>query len=228
MKRDNLQNHPANRRNANHPQEAADMPNMHTPSTLGESARNLYVIGGSNGAGKTTFAKEFLPKYINCLRFVNPDLIAAGLSPFAPASVAAKAGRLMLEEVASLIDRGLSFAFESTLSGKTHLRLLERAERAGYTIHLFYLWVPDPDLAIARVRNRVENGGHDVPEVDVHRRYPRTLHNFFYLYRPLANIVYFLDNTGDEPELVFKDQDGVTEVLRTSLYEQLTIEWGVK
>ena len=203
------------------------MPNTHKPSAPGESSRNLYVIGGSNGAGKTTFAKEFLPKYVNCLRFVNPDLIAAGLSPFAPETVAAKAGRLMLEEVASLVERGTSFAFESTLSGKTYLRLLEHAKRSGYTIHLFYLWVPDPDLAIARVRDRVENGGHDVPEADVRRRYARTLQNFFHQYRPLADIVYFLDNREREPVLVFMDQNGQTDLENPPLYEQLKKEWSV-
>jgi predicted ABC-type ATPase len=190
--------------------------------------RCLYVIGGSNGAGKTTFAKEFLPKYVNCLRFVNPDLIAAGLSPFSPESVAAKAGRLMLEEVASLIARGLSFAFESTLSGKTYFRLIEQAKSAGYAVHLFYLWVPDPALALARVRDRVDSGGHDVPEVDVRRRYSRTLHNFFHLYRPLADSVHFFDNTGDKPELVFRDQGKTTEVFDRFLFEQLTKQWGTK
>ena len=184
---------------------------------FGGDGKNLYVIGGSNGAGKTTFAKEFLPKYVHCLRFVNPDLIAAGLSPFSPESVAAKAGRLMLEEVAYLVDRGSSFAFESTLSGKTYLRLIERAKRTGYAVHLFYLWIPDPALAVARVRDRVDSGGHDVPEVDVRRRYARTLHNFFQLYRPLVDSVHLFDNTGDEPELVFRDQDGTTEVFVQSL-----------
>ncbi len=135
---------------------------------------NLYIIGGSNGAGKTTFAKVFLPSFVHCPRFVNPDLIAAGLSPFDPSAVAAKAGRLMLEEVNHLIHRGESFAFESTLSGKTYLRLIERAKERGYAVHLFYLWVPDAALAVARVRDRVETGGHDVPEADVYRRYDRT------------------------------------------------------
>ena len=195
---------------------------------LSGDAKNLYVIGGSNGAGKTTFAQEFLPKHVHCLRFVNPDLIAAGLSPFAPSAVAAKAGRLMLAEVASLIECGASFAFESTLSGKTYLRLIERAKGAGYSVHLFYLWVPDPALALARIRDRVESGGHDVPEADVRRRYSRTLRNFFHLYRPLADIVYFLDNTRGEPELVFKDQDGNTEVVNPYLHERLTKQWGVE
>ncbi len=175
---------------------------------------NLYIIGGSNGAGKTTFATVFLPSFVHCPRFVNPDLIAAGLSPFDPSAVAAKAGRLMLEEVNHLIHRGASFAFESTLSGKTYLRLIERAKQRGYAVHLFYLWIPDAALAVARVRDRVEAGGHDVPDADVHRRYARTLHNFFHLYRPLAVSVHFFDNTGDEPELVFRDTDGETAASR--------------
>jgi len=95
-------------------------------------------------------------------------------------------------------------------------------------VHLFYLWVPDAALAVARVRDRVEAGGHDVPDADVHRRYARTLHNFFHLYRPLADSVHFFDNTGDEPELVFRDTDGESEVIAESLYERLTTQWGAK
>lgn len=188
--------------------------------------RELYIIGGSNGAGKTTFAKEFLPGYAHCSRFVNPDLIAAGLSPFDPTAVAAHAGRLMLEEVSRLICCGESFAFESTLSGKTYLRLIHQARTAGYVIRLFYLWIPDPLLAVARIRDRVENGGHDVPEPDVHRRYGRTLRNFFGLYRPLADSVHFFNNTGTESDLVFKDEEGDTEVYNPQLYRVLMTQWS--
>jgi predicted ABC-type ATPase len=188
--------------------------------------KELYIIGGSNGAEKTTFAKEFLPGYVHCLRFVNPDLIAAGLSPFSPEAVAAHAGRLMLEEVGSLIRHGKSFAFESTLSGKTYLRLIWQAKAAGYVIHLFYLWIPDPSLAVARIRDRVDSGGHNVPEPDVRRRYERTLRNFFGMYRPVADSVHFFNNTGSEPELVFKDEDGDTEVYNPVLYRVLVTQWS--
>lgn len=189
--------------------------------------RELYIIGGSNGAGKTTFAKEFLPGYIHCPRFVNPDLIAAGLSPFDPSAVAARAGRLMLEEVERLIRAGDSFAFESTLSGKTYLRYIQQARLGGYGIHIFYLWVPGPELAVARIRDRVESGGHDVPEIDVRRRYGRTLLNFFQAYRPLADSVHFFDNSRAEPELVFEDEKGKTVVYDEPSYRFITTQWSL-
>ena len=191
-------------------------------------SKELYIIGGSNGAGKTTFAKEFLPRYVwGGVRFINPDLIAAGLSPFDPDAVAALAGRLMLDEVGRAIRTGESFAFESTLSGKTYLRLIRQAQLAGYVMRLFYLWVPDPALAVARIQDRVENGGHNVPELAVRRRYGRTLHNFFNLYRPLMDTVHFFDNTGDRPELVFKDESGCVEVYNPSLYQSLMTKWSI-
>lgn len=190
-------------------------------------SRELYIIGGSNGAGKTTFAKAFLPRYVQSgVRFINPDLIAAGLSPFDPDAVAARAGRLMLDEVGRAIRTGVPFAFESTLSGKTYLRLIRQAQSAGYVMRLFYLWVPDPALAVARIHDRVESGGHDVPEAAVHRRYSRTLNNFFNLYRPLMDTVHFFDNTGDMPELVFKDENGGTEVYNPMLFQNLMTTWS--
>lgn len=190
------------------------------------SSKRLYVIGGSNGAGKTTFARTFLPNYVGRVHFINPDLIAAGLSPFDPTSVAARAGRLMLAEVERSISAGERFAFESTLSGKTYSRLLQKARNAGYRIHLFYLWLPDAALAVARVRDRVEVGGHNVQAADVRRRYGRTLTNFFNLYRKQADTVLFFDNSDDEPVLIFKDEDGKTVVHRRRLYDRLLSDWS--
>jgi len=185
------------------------------------STKHLYVIGGSNGAGKTTFAKEFLPRYVTKPRFINPDLIAAGLSPFDPSAAAAAAGRVVLQEINHAIRRGDTFAFESTLSGKTYARLLQAARETGYRIDMFYLWIPNPDLALARIKDRTEVGGHDVPEADVIRRYSRTLNNLFQLYRPLVDALYFYDNSSNEPKLIFKDEDGATIVENDALYASL-------
>lgn len=183
-----------------------------------QTAKHLYVIAGSNGAGKTTFAREFLPDYAHCLRFINPDLIAAGLSPFDPTAAATEAGKVALREVQRAIREGESFAFESTLSGRTYLRLLNDAIAAGFALHLFYLWIPGADLALARIRERVEVGGHNVPEPDVRRRYPRSLRNVFMLYAQKMDTVHFFDNSGTIPRLVFRFETGKTTVLDTTLY----------
>lgn len=159
------------------------------------------------------------PDYAQCLRFINPDLIAAGLSPFDPAAAAAEAGKLVLREVQQAILRGESFAFESTLSGRTYLRLVRQAQEAGVRLHLFYLWVPGPELALARIRDRVDAGGHDVPEPDVRRRYPRSLRNLFTLYAPEMDTVHFFDNSGANPRLVFTIESGRMTVLDPTLYE---------
>ncbi len=188
--------------------------------------KDVYVIGGSNGAGKTTFARTFLPNYVGRVRFINPDLIAAGLSPFDPVAVAARAGRVMLAEVERSISAGERFAFESTLSGKVYARLLQRAREAGYRIHLFYLWLPAAELALARIQDRVEDGGHDVAAADVRRRYHRTLWNFFNIYRDLSDTVLFFDNADDAPVLIFKDADGETVVHKQRLYDRLLGEWS--
>ncbi len=143
---------------------------------------NLYIIAGPNGAGKTTFARKFLPHYVKCLEFVNADLIAGGLSPFAPEKAAIHAGRLMLEQVHSLANRGEDFGFETTLSGKTYIKFLHDLKNRGYRIHLFFLWIGSIQLALQRIRTRVRNGGHDVPEGVVRRRFGRSLSTYFHKY----------------------------------------------
>jgi predicted ABC-type ATPase len=186
-----------------------------------DAEKQVYVIAGSNGAGKTTFAREFLPRYVRCTRFINPDLIAAGLSPFDPAAAAMEAVRLVLREIDRAMQTGVSFAFESTLSGRTYLALIKRARANGYRVHLFYLWIPSADLALARIRDRVESGGHDIPEADVKRRYARTLRNLLLSYRTEVNSLHLFDNSGEIPELVFKDEDGKTTVFNPAIYDQL-------
>lgn len=124
----------------------------------------LYIIAGPNGAGKTTFAREFLPNYADCKNFVNADLIAQGMAPFSPETAALRAGRAMLHEIRSFAERRVSFAFETTLSGRSYLTLLRRLKAEGYDIHFFFLWLKSVDLALSRVKERVSRGGHDVPE----------------------------------------------------------------
>src|SRR5438105_12388615 len=133
----------------------------------------IYLIAGCNGAGKTTFAKEFLPHEVKCLRFYNADEIARGLSPLDPSAGAIKAGRLLLSEVRESIDRHETFALESTLSGKTYVRTFKGALSSVYEIELHYLWLSDVEQAIARVRRRVRMGGHNVPVTDIRRRFKR-------------------------------------------------------
>jgi predicted ABC-type ATPase len=147
---------------------------------------NLYIIAGPNGAGKTTFARRFLPDYARCFEFVNVDLIASGLSPFNPERAALKAGRIMLEQIHSLAKRGVDFGFESTLSGKTYVRFLRGMKRGGYSIHIFFLWINDVELGLERIKLRVRNGGHGIPEATVRRRFGRSLANFLRVYKPLA------------------------------------------
>lgn len=146
----------------------------------------IYLIGGCNGAGKTTFAREFLPKEVKCLRFLNADEIARGLSPFAPSEAAVQAARILLTQIRESLSRKETFALESTLSGKTYKRLFEQALRFGYEIELHYLWLSDVKQAIARVKQRVVMGGHHVPAKDIRRRFARSRSLMIKEYLPLA------------------------------------------
>jgi predicted ABC-type ATPase len=140
--------------------------------------KRVIVIAGPNGAGKTTFAREFLPREAQCPIFINADLIAAGLSPFSPELAAFKAGRLMLQEMDEHAARGDSFAFETTLSGRVYAQRLRAWQRRGYLVSLYFLRLQSHELAIARVAERVRQGGHDVPEPVIRRRFDVGLRYF--------------------------------------------------
>jgi len=144
----------------------------------GRSSPLCIIIAGPNGAGKTTFAREFLSKEMGVVRFVNPDLIASGLSPLRPELAALAAGRLFLRELNRLAKSKDDFAFESTLSGLTYVRLLQRWQAAGRRIEIAYLRISSPQLALRRIAARVKQGGHDVPRRDVLRRFTRSWINF--------------------------------------------------
>ena len=160
------------------------------------------MIAGPNGAGKTTFAREFLPNEAHCPTFINADLIAAGLSPFSPQQVAIKAGRLMLLAMDEYAAASVSFAFETTLAGRAYVRRFHEWRRRGYQVSLYFLKLDSPDLAIARVAERVRQGGHDVPEKVIRRRFYAGLKNFHEIYQPLVDDWLLLDNSGGAPRLI--------------------------
>jgi len=186
------------------------------------STKNVYIIAGPNGSGKTTFARKFLPNYAKCEHFINADLIAQGLSPFSPRIAAMKAGRLVLGEIHGLADRGLDFAFETTLAGKSYLSFLKSLKEKNYSIHLFFLWVPNTELALARIKERVKDGGHDVPAIDVKRRFDRGIYNLLKFYRPLLNTLMLFDNSDATPCLIAEEKEGELSVIDKVLFNKIT------
>lgn len=162
----------------------------------------VIIIAGPNGAGKTTFAREFLPNEAGCPIFVNADLIAAGLAPFAPEAVAVQAGRLMLRELARHFSANESFAFETTLSGRGYLHHIRTWQAAGYQVKLIFLRLNSAEEAIARVAQRVRQGGHNIPEATIRRRFTAGWENFERLYAPQVDAWALYNNSGPQPVLL--------------------------
>lgn len=164
--------------------------------------RKIVIIAGPNGAGKTTFAREFLPNEANCPDFINADLIASGLSPFRPEVAAVRAGRLMLQEIEIRIKKRGSFAFETTLSGRVYANKILRWQQLGYHVKLIFLSLPNVDIALARIAARVAQGGHNVPEQIVRRRFDAGRRNFERLYKNIVDAWVLYDNSGPVPILL--------------------------
>jgi predicted ABC-type ATPase len=181
--------------------------------------KNVYIIAGANGSGKTTFAKTFLPEYAQCPNFINADLIAQGLAPFDQRSAALKAGKLVLAQIDEFSHRGIDFAFETTLSGKAYEILLKELKHKGYKISLFFLWIPNSEMAIGRIKDRVRDGGHFVPDIDVRRRFNRGLDNFFKIYEPILDAWMLFDNSRQEPVLIAKRNNGNKIVADQKLFD---------
>jgi len=161
----------------------------------------IVIIAGPNGAGKTTFAREFLPNEGHCPTFINADLIAAGISPFAPETVSVRAGRLMLEEIENRVRNRKSFAFETTLSGRTYIHKIRKWQNIGYHVMLIFLSLPDANMAVARVAARVAQGGHNIPEEVIRRRFSQGLHNFNKLYQSIVDTWILYDNSANIPHI---------------------------
>lgn len=162
----------------------------------------ILIFAGPNGAGKTTFATEFLPHEAGSPAFVNADSIAAGLSPLEQSSVGFRAGRLLLVTINDYVTAGKSFAFETTLSGLAYSHSIPKWRKRGYFVELYYLRLPNPDVAISRVRQRVSVGGHDIPEGVIRRRFHASWRNFENIYRELVDEWRIYDNSGPEPVLL--------------------------
>lgn len=175
------------------------------------------IIAGPNGAGKTTFAMEYLPQ-VNCGIFLNADMIASGLAPFGPEKKQLEAGKLFLQEVERSIEAREDFAFETTLSGKSHLSRVRRMLEDGWRVNLIYLWLPSKEASLSRVRKRVRQGGHNIPEQDIHRRYGKSLKNLLEHYAPLCTEAQCFDNSKQPKRLIFRQAGDSVIVSNNELF----------
>lgn len=183
-----------------------------------------WIIAGPNGAGKTTFALEYLPKVAECTHFVNADLIAAGLSPLAPERELIAASRIFLNEIEENIKRQENFAFETTLSGRSYLRLINRLQRDGWQMELIYLALPNVGMSKMRVAERVVHGGHNIPLRDIERRFPRSLGNLLHVFSHRVNHCICFMNDGEMPIPVFEQTGDSRNILHEIYYQQLLME----
>lgn len=180
-------------------------------------AKEMYIISGCNGAGKTTASFTVLPEMLNCGEFVNADEIAAGLSPFNPAEMAMDAGRLMLKRIRQLMSHDETFAIETTLSTRYYSRLVDMAHSLGYIVHLMYIWLSSPLQAIERVAHRVNEGGHNIPKDVIVRRYYRGLDNLRHLFMPKVDSWMLIDNSMGRQTIVATDR----EILDQETYDKI-------
>lgn len=180
--------------------------------------KKLFVVAGCNGAGKTTASYTILPEILDCKEFVNADEIARGLSPFQPEKTGIEAGRLMLKRIKTLIGAGEEFAFETTLATKTHANLIKKAREKGYRVTCLFFWLRSPELAISRVQHRVEEGGHNIPTEVVKRRYTNGLKHFFSLYLPIFDNWLFVNNSGEDYEIIAEGSIESTKIYNKELW----------
>ena len=183
----------------------------------------IYVFGGCNGSGKTTFATTFLSSFPG-VEFINADIIAADLNPNDVDSVAIQASRLMLERLRIVSSRNLDFAFETTLAARTFARFLRKCQRNGYKINLFYVWLNSPELAVARVASRVASGGHNIPRDTIIRRYERGRKNFVELYSPIADRWIAYNNSQERQKIAEKPLNQSVIIYQSSIWQQITVD----
>ena len=170
--------------------------------------KNMYIIAGCNGAGKTTASFTILPEILDCKEFINADEIAKGLSPFQPEKVAVEAGRIMLSRMEDLLLDGKSFAFETTLATKSYKQKILYAQQNGYQVTLLFFWLKNLEMAKKRVATRVEEGGHDIPKEVIERRYHKGIKNLFEIYLPIVDKCFIFDNSEGEQMLIAEKEKG--------------------
>ena len=184
--------------------------------------KQLYIIAGCNGAGKTTASFTILPEVLDCKEFINADEIAKGLSPFQPESVAMQAGRIMLARMDELLQKGETFAFETTLATKSYKQKIEWAQANGYEVTLLFFWLCNVAMAKERVAQRVAEGGHNIPLETIERRYYNGIANLFAIYIDMVDICYIFDNSEGERTPIAKKYKGGKEIIyNTDLYNQM-------
>ncbi|SEN61642.1 Predicted ABC-type ATPase [Flavobacterium sp. CF108] len=185
-------------------------------------SKNLYIISGCNGAGKTTASFTILPEILNCKEFVNADEIAKGLSPFQPEKVAFEAGRIMLHRINELLDTNTIFAFETTLATKSYKSKITLAQEKGYKVILLFFWLQDVELAIERVKTRVTEGGHNIETDVIKRRYINGILNLFNIYLPIVDEVMIFDNSFGKPELLAEKMlESEIDIINEIKYDKL-------
>jgi predicted ABC-type ATPase len=187
---------------------------------------NVFMIGGPNGAGKTTASMVLLPKFLDVFEFVNTDEIAHGLNPVKPETAQVSAGRIMIERIKYLTEAKKKFAFETTCAGHYHLETLKACHVAGYRTHMVFYWLPSADMALQRVKYRVQQGGHDIPEATIRRRYTAGLRNLVHYYLPVVDTALILDNSnvpmGDEGRVIAEKMvDGDLQIVDAAIWQQI-------
>lgn len=185
-------------------------------------SKNLYIISGCNGAGKTTASYTVLPEILHCKEFVNADEIARGLSPFNPEDVAIEAGRLMLQRIEALLERGETFSIETTLATKSYINLVRRAQSKGYSVKVLFFWLNSPELAIQRVAERVAKGGHNIPEHVIKRRYVAGISNLFHLFMKEVDYWDIYDNSEyPRKQIACGGRNAETVICEDSFFNQI-------
>ena len=185
---------------------------------------HLYIIAGCNGAGKTTASYSVLPDMLNCKEFVNADEIARGLSPFQPENVAIDAGRIMLGRIKELINQNTDFAFETTLATKSYAKLIQEAQTKGYFVTLLFFWLNSSNLALKRVSERVLQGGHNIPNDVILRRYNAGIANLSKLYIPVCDYWMIIDNSKSPFKIIAEGNKSENiNVINQQIYNQIIV-----